>query len=610
MQENAKKRLRFDDNCKSSDKNDGQSVPYIADNYIEWGVEEVSCFLRSRNIEEDHIKLFCDEKITGRTLPDINEGHLEKIGVKCLGERLQILQVVKALVQTTVYGVTKRTRVLNDPIHGHIEMHPLLIKVMDNPQFQRLRFLKQLGGCYFVYPGASNNRFEHSLGVSHLAGELVRLLQKKQPELNITDKDVLCVQMAGLCHDIGHGPFSHLYDNKFLEVARPGWKWKHEDGSSAMFEHLIEVNNLKPEFARYGLADQDITFVKEMIAGSKKLNRHRDWPYLGRDKSKAFLYEVVANKRNGIDVDKWDYFARDCHHLGIQNSFDHVRYMKFMRVLKVDQDYQICARDKEVGNLYEMFHTRNILHQRAYQHKGKMVIEVMITEAMLKANDYLLIPGKDNKLLRMSEAMDDMVAFTQLTDHIFEAILYSTDPNLAESKRILTDIQCRRLYKCIGQLSPGERINIDEEISNRYRKEIIAAVPEEKLGGKPLKPENLIVQVARFDYGMKEKNPVDNVRFYRKGDPNTAFQLRKDEVSKMLPDTFAEQSIRVYCKLLDEESIAKAKQCFNSWREQNKMATSETGANEFTPIKSRPTPENPPPTPKTPENTNLSLAMD
>ncbi|TDG96860.1 hypothetical protein EPR50_G00234340 [Perca flavescens] len=55
-------------------------------------------------------------------------------------------------------------KVFNDPIHGTVELHPLLIKIIDTPQFQRLRNIKQLGGAYFVYPGASHNRFEHSIG--------------------------------------------------------------------------------------------------------------------------------------------------------------------------------------------------------------------------------------------------------------------------------------------------------------------------------------------------------------------------------------------------------------------------------------------------------------
>ena len=55
-------------------------------------------------------------------------------------------------------------QVVNDSVHGHIELHPLMVQIIDTPQFQRLRHIKQLGGQYFVYPGASHNRFEHSLG--------------------------------------------------------------------------------------------------------------------------------------------------------------------------------------------------------------------------------------------------------------------------------------------------------------------------------------------------------------------------------------------------------------------------------------------------------------
>lgn len=60
--------------------------------------------------------------------------------------------------------MTQSEKVFNDPIHGHIALHPLLVKVIDTPQFQRLRHIKQLGGVYYVFPGASHNRFEHSIG--------------------------------------------------------------------------------------------------------------------------------------------------------------------------------------------------------------------------------------------------------------------------------------------------------------------------------------------------------------------------------------------------------------------------------------------------------------
>ncbi|WAR11801.1 SAMH1-like protein [Mya arenaria] len=205
--------------------------------------------------------------------------------------------------------------VFNDPVHDHIDLHPLCVKIIDTPEFQRLRFIKQLGTSYFVYPGASHNRFEHSLGVCHLAGQLLRAIRQRQPELDITDVDVLCVEIAGLCHDLGHGPFSHFFD-AFISIVSPDANWK---------------NQLTAEFEKYDLTAGDLTFIEEIIAGP-----HFKDVCVGRTKDKSFLYEIVANKRNGIDVDKWDYFARDCLMLGIRNNFDYTRFIHFARVLEGD----------------------------------------------------------------------------------------------------------------------------------------------------------------------------------------------------------------------------------------------------------------------------------
>ena len=77
------------------------------------------------------------------------------------------------------------------------------------------------------------------------------------------------------------------------------------------------------------------------------------------------MYEVVANKRNSVDVDKFDYISRDCHNVGIKSSYDFARLMNFNRVIKGE----ICFHAKEVFNIYEMFHTRYSLHKRLYTHR-------------------------------------------------------------------------------------------------------------------------------------------------------------------------------------------------------------------------------------------------
>ena len=82
--------------------------------------------------------------------------------------------------------------------------------------FKKLKNIKQLGLCYYVFPGASHNRFEHSLGVSYLSGLLAETLQINQPELKISDRTVLLIKIAGLGHDSGHACYSHFFDHTFL----------------------------------------------------------------------------------------------------------------------------------------------------------------------------------------------------------------------------------------------------------------------------------------------------------------------------------------------------------------------------------------------------------
>uniref|UniRef100_A0A672L455 Deoxynucleoside triphosphate triphosphohydrolase SAMHD1-like n=1 Tax=Sinocyclocheilus grahami TaxID=75366 RepID=A0A672L455_SINGR len=341
--------------------------------------------------------------------------------------------------------------IFNDPVHGHIELHPLLVQMIDTPQFQRLRYIKQLGTKYLVYPGATHTRFEHSIGVAHLAGCLLKTLHENQPELNITKQDFLCVQIAALCHDMGHGPFSHLFDGMFIpEVLIYVVLLKHEQASVDMFRCMRKKNGLDKEMERYGLnLPEDIQCIEELIL---KGQRDGQWSMKGRTEDKSFLYEIVANKVNGIDVDKWDYLVRDCYYLGIPCGFDSQRLLKSARVCNVNERKHICFRDKVADNIYGMFHTRYTLHRQALQHKIGYIIDV---KWVLCERAHLFILFN----LYISDAIDDMLEYTKLTDHVFDQILNQSDSNadLAKARSILQDVVNRRLPKFVGEARLNEK---------------------------------------------------------------------------------------------------------------------------------------------------------
>ena len=158
-----------------------------------------------------------------------------------------------------------------DPVHGFIQLTPLMIKIIDTPEFQRLRDLKQLGATYLVFPSATHTRLEHSLGVAHLAGETMRALHAAQPELHITPRLIELVQIAGLIHDLGHGPFSHLYDH----YVRPADQPEHEERGCQMFSQMVTTYNLP-------LAPEEVTQIHRMICPKPE------------DK---WVYEIVANAK-------------------------------------------------------------------------------------------------------------------------------------------------------------------------------------------------------------------------------------------------------------------------------------------------------------------------
>ena len=116
-------------------------------------------------------------------------------------------------------------KILRDPLWNNVRLDPLALALLDTAVVQRLRYVRQLGLAYLVYPGATHSRFEHAVGAYHLAGRAVRLLDEQGALQDIAPRDIAIVRAAALLHDVGHYPFSHALEEIGVthheQVARP-----------------------------------------------------------------------------------------------------------------------------------------------------------------------------------------------------------------------------------------------------------------------------------------------------------------------------------------------------------------------------------------------------
>ena len=148
---------------------------------------------------------------------------------------------------------------ISDPIHGFITLPGICWKFIDSPWFQRLRNVKQLGATYYMFPGASHNRFEHSIGTAYLSQKVVRHLKKEQPELVIDEDIETAITLAGLLHDLGHGPYSHAFDH--IAASKIGLKnYTHEKQSTKIIQHIVDSYSID-------LDTDTVNLVKNLVLG-------------------------------------------------------------------------------------------------------------------------------------------------------------------------------------------------------------------------------------------------------------------------------------------------------------------------------------------------------
>ena len=496
----------------------------------------------------------------------------------------------------------KKTKLLKDNVHGTIELHELCAAIVDTQCFQRLRDLKQLGCVYSVFPSASHNRFEHSLGVSYLAGKFAKHLQERQPELQITDKEVVCCQVAGLCHDLGHGVLSHAFDDFVNSMCQqpdtsstspapaPDLLVSHEQRSLALLDHIISTSvSVQNMMRHYDINAEDIVFIKDLIMGDTHTDSETDletedettdqtaqtvqsvqsagqacrahpYRFTGR-RNKEFLFQIVANKDTGIDVDKFDYLARDALMTGVGSTFDALRLICCSSVLWYGSKLQICFHEKEAWNIYEMFHTRYSLHKRVYKHRVSSVVTRMMVDALVEADKAGFAPLVDagNKPTRISEAISKVAAFAGLSDSVLWELQRSTHPKFAAARDLLMRVSNRLLYVFIG-----EEVVLETSPKALFLKNLEATLLKECC---LITPSDVFIDVVQIDYGMKDRNPVDKVGFFGRASKGvvSAKCLQKQTISCLAPQVYMEAYVRLYIKDMDPAKIKQAKDFWASF---------------------------------------------
>jgi HD superfamily phosphohydrolase len=176
---------------------------------------------------------------------------------------------------------------------------------------------------------------------------LIDHLKKIQPMLFTPEENrkLVLTSIAGLLHDIGHGPFSHLFDEFLhsMEDIREEWKC-HEQRGIVLLKDMIDKYKLPIE-------ESEIEFISEMIQGVS-------------EEGKPWYYYLVNNKISGLDFDKMDYVLRDSMHFGMKISFDPVRIIKNCRII----DNELCFCDRIQDEIITVFLIRNKMNRYIYRH--------------------------------------------------------------------------------------------------------------------------------------------------------------------------------------------------------------------------------------------------
>ena len=321
-----------------------------------------------------------------------------------------------------------------DPIHDFVRVNSNELKIIDTSIFQRLRRIRQLSGAHLIYPGAQHTRFEHSLGVMHIASMAGHALHEKGI---VSSDNIQNLRFAGLLHDIGHGPFSHLFEELLQKR-----KISHEN----IGRDIILKTQIGDLISANGFNKKLIT---ELAFGDSKFQ---------------FMNEIISG---ALSADIMDYLLRDGYFTGAEHAkIDHNRLTYSLDVYK----NKLALEKSALVNFETMMISRYQMFKAVYFHKTVRAGEVMLLESMYLAEEEL---GLSSTSLNEYLKLTDEVILSKLLN------LPERNSKLRIAKKIATDYLNRNLFKSVFEVSvTGNAItkkrmqSIREEVSKKSKVDI------------------------------------------------------------------------------------------------------------------------------------------
>ncbi|MCD6450027.1 MAG: HD domain-containing protein [Thermotogaceae bacterium] len=340
-------------------------------------------------------------------------------------------------------------KVSRDPIYSEIFIYPLEMLVTDTKPVQRLRFLSQLAGAAFVYPGASHTRFAHSMGTMHVTGMYAEHLFKD----NRSKQRIL--RLAGLLHDIGHGPFSHQFDDVVYPMA--GINEGHDEYRDRILlelmpEHTYEVfkNLPKDSLRNFVLEDLEATVgnVSDVKEALKKVFEMVVEVFHGEETG-SVEFNIIQGP---LGADRIDFILRDSYNSGTRTFGTGApdRIIRNSLIAKKEGRDVLCYNAKVMDDIYAALFGRFMMYKNVYFHKTSRAADLMIQEILKYSY----------KPLGLKERILDLEEFINLTDStIIEEVKFLKKTGQTEFKEdidkayeVLERLLKRDLWKVVVEM--------------------------------------------------------------------------------------------------------------------------------------------------------------